>query len=409
MELSSLKSGFDYVGQRAVAEMIAYACEMFAVVLDRAFSEAGVTPPEVSLAADTVNAVLSIPRARWRKKMLNADERRLVEAMYDELQATGKVDKTLSADEARIRDLFAREVIAKRAQPAPENVFPFRPRREGDPIAQTMPPKRTQPPRTEGIVVPMEPPRPAPRRIGEPVARIRVDILKQLQEEAIAIAAAEQANAASSTPGVEAQSSAGAPATSVPTIEPAASVRSEVTAPEMMPAAVSPVVAERPAAPVLFLDQSPKPRGDQAGASARLHLAVEDAIVDAPSIGPKTATRFNEVGIDTVGEFLHAHPIALAARLELAHVTAETVTDWQDQTRLVTVVPGLRGTHAQLLVGAGYRTDDALRAADPDKLCADVLCFAASTTGQRLLRDGSPPDVEKIKGWLANAHAVKAA
>ena len=72
-------------------------------------------------------------------------------------------------------------------------------------------------------------------------------------------------------------------------------------------------------------------------------------------------------------------------------------------------VPGLRGTHAQLLVGAGYRTADAIAAAAADKLCADVLTFAASTAGQRLLRNGDPPDIERIKGWLEAALSVRAA
>ena len=72
-------------------------------------------------------------------------------------------------------------------------------------------------------------------------------------------------------------------------------------------------------------------------------------------------------------------------------------------------VPGLRGTHAQLLVGAGYRSVDAIAVADAGKLCADVLAFAASPNGQRLLRNGDPPDIEKIKGWLEAAQSVKAA
>ena len=52
---------------------------------------------------------------------------------------------------------------------------------------------------------------------------------------------------------------------------------------------------------------------------------------------------------------------------------------------------------------------EAIAAAEADKLCADVLAFAASKDGQRLLRNGDPPDIEKIKGWLEAAHSVKAA
>ena len=50
-----------------------------------------------------------------------------------------------------------------------------------------------------------------------------------------------------------------------------------------------------------------------------------------------------------------------------------------------------------------------IAAAEADKLCADVLAFAATTAGQRLLRNGDPPDIEKIKGWLEAARSIKAA
>ena len=72
-------------------------------------------------------------------------------------------------------------------------------------------------------------------------------------------------------------------------------------------------------------------------------------------------------------------------------------------------VPGLRGTQAQLLVGAGYRSGDAIASVDADQLCADVLRFATTPVGQRLLRNGDPPNIEKIKGWLEAARSVKAA
>jgi hypothetical protein len=90
-------------------------------------------------------------------------------------------------------------------------------------------------------------------------------------------------------------------------------------------------------------------------------------------------------------------------------IDAQVIASWQDQAQLVCTVPGLRGTHAQLLVGAGYATGEAIAGAEAEKLCADVLAFAASTAGQRLLRNGDPPDIEKIKGWLEAAKSVRAA
>jgi hypothetical protein len=139
------------------------------------------------------------------------------------------------------------------------------------------------------------------------------------------------------------------------------------------------------------------------------HLSLDSNVVDGPSIGPKTAERLYPHGIGTVRDLLKVEPAALVVLLDSRQVTPETVVDWQDQARLVCTVPGLRGTHAQLLVGSGYRSAAAIAEAEADTLCADVLAFAVSPAGQRVLRNGEPPDIEKIKGWLEAAQSVKAA
>ncbi len=110
-----------------------------------------------------------------------------------------------------------------------------------------------------------------------------------------------------------------------------------------------------------------------AAADPRFHLTLDHDVVDGPSIGPKTAERLYPHGIKTVRDLIKADPAVLAVLADTRHITPETITDWQDQARLVCTVPGLRGTHAQLLVGAGYRSAERIAAAEADKLCADVL------------------------------------
>jgi hypothetical protein len=72
-------------------------------------------------------------------------------------------------------------------------------------------------------------------------------------------------------------------------------------------------------------------------------------------------------------------------------------------------VPGLRGTHAQLLVGAGYRDAAALAEAEIDTLCAAIARFALTADGKSILRDGDAPDIEKIKTWVDSASQALAA
>jgi predicted flap endonuclease-1-like 5' DNA nuclease len=134
----------------------------------------------------------------------------------------------------------------------------------------------------------------------------------------------------------------------------------------------------------------------------RFFLALDDHIERAPSIGAKTAARLSQAGIATVRDLLAADPETLASRVRVRHVTAARLRDWQAQARLVCTIPWLRGTHAQLLVGAGYASLDRIMAEEPSTICADILKFAATRDGQGVLRSGPPPDMERILKWVEN-------
>jgi predicted flap endonuclease-1-like 5' DNA nuclease len=135
----------------------------------------------------------------------------------------------------------------------------------------------------------------------------------------------------------------------------------------------------------------------------RFYLALDDHVERAPSIGPKTAARLVDAGIATVRDLLSADPDELSARVRGKFITSQRLRDWQAQSRLVCTVPFLRGTHAQLLVGAGYQTLDRIVEADPSLLCAAILRFATTRDGQSVLRSAPPPDMERIQRWLQNA------
>ncbi len=134
-------------------------------------------------------------------------------------------------------------------------------------------------------------------------------------------------------------------------------------------------------------------------AAKRFYLAMTDDIVAAPSIGPRTASRLMPHGIMTVADLLAADAADLAERINTRYITTQTIEDWQMQARLVCTIPWLRGTHAQLLVGSGYTSAGAIVEASGGDLSADILKFAATRDGQRILRNGPPPPLDKIAKW----------
>ncbi|MGD9784706.1 MAG: DUF4332 domain-containing protein [Hyphomicrobiaceae bacterium] len=135
----------------------------------------------------------------------------------------------------------------------------------------------------------------------------------------------------------------------------------------------------------------------------RFYLALDHDIAHAPSIGPRTAERLRAAGVVKVRDLMTADLAGVAASVPVRYVTEVALRDWRDQARLVCTVPFLRGTHAQLLVGAGYRSPEAVAAADPVELMSAILRFATTREGQSVLRSGPPPDSDKVKGWMLNA------
>lgn len=352
-------AGLDAVAQRFVAGLIARAALTFGKVLQRAIDEAGVTPPGVSLTLDTILATIKIPVKVLQKKLADAGDRRAVERMYDELQGAGRVEENLPEDDRAVRTAHAAEVLAKIAHfPAAER-FPY---------ADV----------------------PAPETSLERAARLSEENRKRALAEA-AHRIAEKADAREKERAAAPPKPVAAAAPSAIPAAPTLGLVGRLDAHERARAGSVPTVAaDNPRAP-------------------RIYLAAGDDVVDAPSIGPKTATRLAEASIKTVGDLLAANPAALAKALATRHITADTILDWQDQSRLVMTVPNLRGTHAQLIVGAGFRDAERLAAASSDDLCAGVLAFATSTEGQRILRNGDPPDIEAIAAWGVSAREAKAA
>jgi len=141
-------------------------------------------------------------------------------------------------------------------------------------------------------------------------------------------------------------------------------------------------------------------------AAPRVRLSREALVVDAPSIGPKTAGRLSVIGVKTVGDLLSLTPEEAAQRIKASHINAGIIKDWQAQALLACTVPDLNGTHAQILVGAGVYSVDDLATIDLDALMDAIELFATSNEGERLLRDGQLPPRERVKGWVEAALVI---
>jgi predicted flap endonuclease-1-like 5' DNA nuclease len=347
------EEGLDEVCRTFIGQLLVYAAAGFGRILDRAIMEAGVAPPDVALTAQTVLAGLEIPVKWVTRKISDAADRRLVEQMYDELQATGRVEKTLSEDDRCVKVLYDKEVAPLRND-----------RRMRDRMR-----RRESTPQPHGAL---------------PVVRTGHILRSPLQLVSAASGpggpAANEAGTSAQPPSLQSQL---ASVTSVPQISPKPSLTA--AAPEHASTSASRTPAER------------------------YFLTEDDDVEAAPSVGPRTAERLAAVGIVTVKDLLSANPANTAEKLDVRHITPDTITDWQDQSRLVIEIPELRGTHAQLLVGAGLRTCRDVAEADPATTQAAILRFVGTREGQRILRDGTPPDLEKITDWLARARAAVAA
>lgn len=160
-------------------------------------------------------------------------------------------------------------------------------------------------------------------------------------------------------------------------------------------------------------EETAEGEGDFFNDGPRFYLTVSDPIVDAPSIGPKTAARLKKASVLRVSDLLEANPESVAEEIGSRHIDADTIREWQTQSYLQCTIPGLRGHDAQILAGVGIETPQDLFAMRADELLELANDFAATDEGQRILRNSNPPDVDEVSQWiewagLADTHSAAA-
>jgi predicted flap endonuclease-1-like 5' DNA nuclease len=351
--VSDPPAGLDGIAKKICADLLVTAAATIAAVLDHAIADAGVPPPAASPTIPALLAALKIPQNQFLKRIENTADRRAVQAIYDELRTTGAVVTALPEENRTVRELYQTEVASLKAKPNIAKLFPL----PAEAVPYTLP------------------------AAAKPPAEKTPEPKTELKPALTLVAPPTNVAAPAPRPAV------------VPTVEKSTPEMPTVEIPKALTARSAPPTEAPPATT----------------AAGRTHLTPDADVVDAPSIGPKTAERLYVHGIKTIADLLAADPGALSELVDQRHINAAAIRDWQDQTRLVLAVPGLTGGAAQLFVGAGYRTPKALAAADSAKVCATVLAFATSPDGRRLLRDGIAPDQAKIAAWHARAQSDRAA
>ena len=349
-------AGLDETMFDAIVELVAYATAGFGAIMSRAIEEAAVSPPKTNLTLQGYIETLDIP-IRWvTAKLSDAADKRTVTRMYKEYQKTGKVIRTLPEDDKAIRKMHAKQVLRV-------------PLKQLD--KQELGP------------------------IGSKNKAVEERLLNALIEPEAEEAAPVEEIATEAPEPVEAKA------------EPAAA---DAPKPEDIPApkkAAPPKAEDVLFEPELEAEIAPETRaaepeddGESGDIARRSRITRESPVVEAPSIGKKTAKRLSRAGITTVGDLLDCDTEETVFLVDVAYIDVDTLNDWKDQTIMMMEVPGLRVHDAQILVGAGIRNRKELAEAPARTLFMLASEFLQTPQGDRVIRDDDYLAEEEVEQWI---------
>jgi hypothetical protein len=378
-------AGLDQESQNRIALCLGHAVTSFSRVLERALTEADVEPPVMETTLQGFLAALAVPIRTIVNHLYDLNERMAIEAIYDEMQRTGKVVKNLPADDREIRHLHAEEVLrvslhhldqqpAKATGTLHGSGATARHHRNRLIATPVLLPATNQSAAWrsahERTVQKL-----GNRPVGASTALVRAAEVKQIATPSYPLSKL--------------------PVRPVPLVAPPKLATKSANPPQQpLPE------PHKPAPPKV---QPPLP----AAPKLRFHLQRNSPVVDAPTIGPKLASRLEQARIVTVGDLLDANADALTAKLNQRHITADTVRTWQQEATLVCRIPELRGHDAQLLVAAGVTEPQQVATYSPETLLELVLPIATSPAGKQILRNQPAPNQEEVAGWITRASGAR--
>lgn len=375
-------SGLDETMRAVLTDLIAYATAGFAAILTRAIEEAAVSPPKVNLTLQGYIETLDIPLCWITAKLEDMADRSTVEKMFKEYQKTGKVIRTLPEDDKLIREQHAKEVrrISLKELNA-EPIAPLGTKRDPEFVqpeeyAEDLP-GQTPDAEDEEILEAIEEEADADEVyadededediIDEAEADAEDDIEEEYETE---LDAADEEDVYEDEEDLEDE------------FEADAEDETDEEDDHAPPAIIAPAAARRHHASLTF----------------------DSPVVDAPSIGPKTAVHLARAGIETVGDLLICDPDEAAEAIGVRHITVDAIETWQMQATLMIEVPGLRVHDAQLLVGAGISSREDLANASAATIFELAMEFLQTSAGSRVLRPGETLEEEEVEEWIEMAN-----
>lgn len=146
--------------------------------------------------------------------------------------------------------------------------------------------------------------------------------------------------------------------------------------------------------------QKKQARVQEPKADSSFRLDLTDDLVDAPSIGPKTAKRFEAIGVTTVQQFLTIDADAMVAQLNSRHIQADTIAQWRTQAKLACQIPRIYGHDAQILAACGFDSPEEIAESDPEVVLSLVDDFVETPEAKFIVR-GKRPDLDEVTNWVS--------
>ncbi|MBX3421266.1 MAG: DUF4332 domain-containing protein [Pirellulaceae bacterium] len=366
--------------QDILVELFALAIGGWSGVLSRLADETTVQLPHVSLTVTSLLATIDLPLAWVARQISNASQRREVQRLLDEYQKTGTV----------VRNLPEELGVVSKAAAAHQEQNSIDGSVQSATANQQL--ARNEPEAT--------------RYISLSVARAQREAQAKQTESAGDSATGSDADAhritnqsaeMSACPALNPSQTRQTPAIEVCRVD--ETVEAPTGGLRILPESLS-ETTQPTSAPIP--PRIARPTGWQSSV-AKQTVHYGSPLIEAPSIGPKTAKRLADIGVHSIAQLVGASPEELASGLTVRWITDSLIRDWQDQARLACEVPGLSGTGAQLLVALGYRTSWQVCTANADQLTAQVDNLCQTADGQHILRSAKQPMAEDIQRWIEAA------